>query len=110
MVAPERVAGRDLDESDRHPVRALDPHLDQSPGLGPRFLPHPDARGEEPPVLSVDVADLDHQRPPRGTVASPGDLQEPRAEEEDPPAPAAAAAQTRPRRTPPRPPPPPAPP
>ena len=74
----------DLDENDWHPVGVLDPHLDQSPGLGPGLLAHTDASGGQPLMLSVDIADLDpdHHRPSGGAGTVAGNLQEPRAEEE----------------------------
>jgi hypothetical protein len=78
------MVGGDLDENDRYAVRVLNPHLDQSPRLGPRFSYHPGACRREPLMLGVDVSDLQPEHDGlsgrAGTYA--GYLQEARAEKE----------------------------
>ena len=81
------MVGRNLDENDPDPVRILDPHLDQPPGLGHRRPENADPRRGKPLVLGADVAHLkpDRRRGPRGAGGTPGHLQQPTAEEENHP-------------------------
>jgi hypothetical protein len=84
-VTAERVAGGNLDQDDPDAVGILDPHLDQSPGLGDRF---PDdwysGRGQ-PGVFRADIPHLDpdHHRTLGRPGRVPGDLEQSLAEEED---------------------------
>jgi hypothetical protein len=70
------MAGGNLDEDNLYPVGVLDPHLDQSPGLGLGFLEYTDPGGGQPLMLGVDIADLDpdHQRPSGTAGAMAGNL------------------------------------
>jgi hypothetical protein len=83
-VTAQGMAGGDLDENNLYPVGVLDPHLDQSPGLGLGLLEYTDTGGGQPLMLGVDIADLDpdDQRPSGTAGTTAGNLQEPRAEEE----------------------------
>jgi hypothetical protein len=78
------MVGRNLDDNDPDPVRILDPHLDQPPGLGHRRPENADPGRGQTLMLGVDVPHLkpDLHRVPRGAAGAPGHLQQPAAEEE----------------------------
>jgi hypothetical protein len=78
------VIGGDLDQDDPDAVGVLDPHLDQSLGLGCRCPDDRDAGLGQPRVLAADIPylDPDHHRAPGRTGRVSGDLEESRAEEE----------------------------
>jgi hypothetical protein len=78
------VIDRNLDENDPDALRILDPHLDQSPGLGHGLSENTHAGRRQPFVLSMNVSHLepDHQRAPGGPRSPPGHFQQSRAEKE----------------------------
>jgi hypothetical protein len=49
------VIGRNLDHDDPNAVGVLDPHLDQTPGLGSRLPYNQDSSRGQPGVLGVDI-------------------------------------------------------
>jgi hypothetical protein len=83
-VTAQGVTAGHLDQDDADAVGVLDPHLDQSPGLGHGFPDDGDAGCGQPRVLGVDIPHLDpdHHRPPGRTGRAPGDLEQSLAEEE----------------------------
>jgi hypothetical protein len=83
-VAAQGVMVGNLDQDDPDAVGVLDPHLDQSPGLGHGFPDDGDAGCREPRVLGADIPHLDpdHHRRPGRTGRVPGDLEQSLAEEE----------------------------
>ena len=74
----------DLDQINLHAVWVLDPHLDQSPGLGRWPSQNAHAGRSQPLCLSANIPDLkpEHQRASRRAANTPGHLQESRAQEE----------------------------
>src|SRR6266511_2207034 len=76
---------RDLDEHDPDPVRILDPHLDQPPGLSPRLPGDRDSGRDQTLTLGPHVADLqpDPKRSSRLAVGGTRHLQQSLAKEED---------------------------
>src|SRR5580693_6787214 len=83
-VTAERVTGGNLDQDDPDAVGILDPHLDQSPGLGHGFPDDRNSGRSQPGMLLADIPrlDPDHHRLPCRASRVPGDLKQSLAEEE----------------------------
>jgi len=78
------VTGGNLDQDDPDAVGILDPHLDQSPGLGHGFPDDRDSGRSQPGMLLADIPylDPDHDRAPCSASRVPRDLKQSLAEEE----------------------------
>ena len=78
------MTGGNLDQDDPDAVGVLDPHLDQSPGLGQGFPgDRYSCRGQPGMLLAyIPYLDPDQHRLPRSTSRVPGDLKQSLAEEE----------------------------
>jgi hypothetical protein len=78
------VISGDFDQINLHAIWILDPHLDQSPGLGRWPSQNTHAGLTQPLCLSANIPHLkpEHQRASRRTAGTPGHFQESRAEEE----------------------------
>jgi len=74
----------DFDQINLHAVWVLDPHLDQSPGLGRWPSQNTHASLSQLLCLSANIPDLEpeHQRVSRRAATTPGHLQESLAQEE----------------------------
>src|SRR3954471_8306871 len=83
-VEAQRVIRRHLHQHDAHPVRVLDPRLDETPRLlagGPQDR---HARRRQPGLLGGDVAHLEPEgEPARGLLGLAGDLEQAAAQEVD---------------------------
>ena len=78
------MTGGNLDQDDPDAVGVLDPHLNQSPGLGHGFPDDRCSGRSQPGMLLADIPDLnpDHHRAPCSASGVPGDLKQSLAKEE----------------------------
>jgi hypothetical protein len=78
------MIGGNLDQDDLEAIGVLDPHFDQTPGLGCGPPDDGDSGSSQPGVLSVNIPYLepDPHRVPNRTGRMPGDLEQSQAEEE----------------------------
>lgn len=84
LVPSQRMVVWNLDQHNSHSVRIRDPHFQQPPRLLPRLTENRYAGVKQPPVLALDVTDLDPDRHRvSGRISRPSaDFQEPVAHEE----------------------------